>query len=72
LSGLKAADENRRRYFMLAVAMSGVQITSLIMAPPATDYSTALQLLATYGALTFFSYWADKSRLPDSRFARPA
>jgi hypothetical protein len=62
LASLKAAGENRWRYVTLAIVMSGVQITSLVMAQPATDYSTALQLLATYAALTLFSRWADKSR----------
>lgn len=71
LASLKATKENRWRYVVLALVMSGVQVASLIVTP-STDYSMALQLLATYAVLTGASFWADKSRVPASESMQPS
>lgn len=57
---LKIAAGNRWRYVLMATAMSAVQVSTLIMPPPAGDTSVALQLLATYVILTCLGYWAGK------------
>jgi hypothetical protein len=61
---LNIAAENRWRYLLLAGLMSGIQISTLVMPPPSSDTSVALQLLATYLVLTFLSHWASKARRP--------
>jgi membrane-bound metal-dependent hydrolase YbcI (DUF457 family) len=61
---LGIAAGNRLRYLLLAGLMSGIQVTSLIMPPPSSATSVALQLLATYVALTLLSYWASKPSSP--------
>lgn len=59
---LKIAGESRSRYVLLAIAMSVVQIASLVMPPPLTDTSVVLQVMAAYAALTFLGHWAGKPR----------
>jgi hypothetical protein len=61
---LGIAAGNRLRYLLLAGLMSGIQVASLIMPPPSSATSVALQLLATYVALTLLSYWASKPSSP--------
>lgn len=62
IASLKQAGENRQRYLILAIAMSVIQVFTLIMPLPTMDYLLALQLLASFSALTYGSYWADKTR----------
>ncbi len=57
---LKVAGQNRPRFLVLGVVMSATQIACTLMPTPEQDYKIALQLLASYGCLTLFSYWADK------------
>ncbi|WP_420473876.1 hypothetical protein [Noviherbaspirillum sp. ST9] len=59
LACLCVAGENRRRYLVLAVAMTGLQVFSL-MKQPAEPSAVALQLLAAYLALTVAAWWASR------------
>ncbi|OGB24431.1 MAG: hypothetical protein A3I66_10480 [Burkholderiales bacterium RIFCSPLOWO2_02_FULL_57_36] len=58
----KIAGENHWRYVLMAIVMSAVQISTLIMPPPLTGTSVVLQLLAAYMALTILGHWASKPR----------
>jgi hypothetical protein len=54
-----SATENRRRYLVLAVGMTGLQLFSLYK-QPAEPFAVALQLLGAYLALTACAYWASR------------
>ncbi|HEY0847488.1 MAG TPA: hypothetical protein VGE12_19140 [Noviherbaspirillum sp.] len=58
---LGIAGAQRWRYLVLACAMTGLQVASLYL-QPAEDTMVALQLLATYLALTAAAHWADRPR----------
>jgi hypothetical protein len=58
---LKTAGENRWRYLVLAVGMTGLQLYSLAR-QPAEPSAVALQLLGAYLTLTAIAYWAGKNR----------
>lgn len=60
---LKVVGQNRRRYIVLGIVMSAVQIICVAMPTPEQDYKIALQLLASYGCLTFLAYVADRKTL---------
>ena len=60
LFSLKQAGENRRRYLILAIAMTAIQVSTLVIPLPSLDYLLALQLLFVYVALTWGSYMADR------------
>lgn len=55
----KSVGENSRRYLVLAVGMTGLQIFSLYK-QPAEPFAVALQLLGAYLALTVCAYWASR------------
>ncbi|MGZ3157756.1 MAG: hypothetical protein ACXU7H_01605 [Burkholderiaceae bacterium] len=57
---IKIADQNRKHFIMLGIAMTAFQIISVLMPTPELDYKIALQLLVSYSCLTLFAYWADK------------
>lgn len=59
LACLGVAGENRRRYLVLAAAMTGLQVYSL-MKQPAEPNAVAQQLLAAYLALTACAWWASR------------
>ena len=58
---LNTAGENRRRYLLLAVGMSGLQLYSLYK-QPAEPAAVAMQLLGAYLTLTAIAWWAGKDR----------
>jgi hypothetical protein len=66
---LPVAAQNRRRYLGLAIAMSVVQLLSLVLQPP-HEHEVASHLLATYLLLTGAAWWADKARAPAQATAR--
>lgn len=59
LACLGVAGANRRRYLILAVGMTGLQVYSL-MKQPAEPNAVALQLLAAYLTLTACAWWAGR------------
>lgn len=48
---LPAAGRHGRRYLLLGLLMSAVQLSSLVIPPPDRDYGIALSALALYGLL---------------------
>lgn len=56
---LGVAGENRRRYLILAAAMTCLQVYSLLK-QPSEPSAVALQLLAAYLALTVGAWWASR------------
>ncbi|HYD59974.1 MAG TPA: hypothetical protein VEC35_06450 [Noviherbaspirillum sp.] len=58
---LKTAGENRWRYLLLAVGMTGLHLYSLYK-QPAEPAMVAMQLLAAYLTLTAIAWWAGKDR----------
>lgn len=58
---LPAAGLHARRYVTLGLAMSALQISSLVIPPPAQDYGIALSVLGMYAGLTWLAWRTERS-----------
>lgn len=59
---LKQAGANRRRYLVLAAAMTVIQVLTIIVPMPPKGYLLALQLLFFFGVLTWGAWVVDRRR----------